>query len=71
MIGADLGLLMKLLYLVVQLGTKCVLPSPALSLIEHTQVLFLGRNFHKLLSAVDVAHFLAHALVVLGMREWQ
>lgn len=61
-----LGLLMKLLYLVVQLGTKCVLPSPALSLIEHTQVLFLGRIFHKFLSTVDLAHFLAHALVVFG-----
>lgn len=57
------------LYLVVQLGTKRVLPSPALSLIKHTQVLFLSRIFHKFLSVVDLAHFLAHSLVVFG--DWE
>lgn len=40
-------------------------PFPGL-LSEHTHVLFLGRIFHKFLSTVDLAHFLAHALVVFG-----
>lgn len=40
-------------------------PFPRL-LSEHTQVLFLGKIFHKFLSTVDLAHFLVHALVVFG-----
>lgn len=48
------GLLMKLLYLLLQLGAKCGLTGPSLASYLNTQVLFLGREFSTNSSQLEI-----------------